>query len=361
MKKILVVASMLGNDGTSQFIAYFVNDFSRRKNVKLKLMFFREVEPRLLEKIHSDVEIKVLGIKSNIILGLPRIIFNICKEKPNFCLLSFTQLVLLGFATPLFHLFGIKTYLRDTIIPSLFHKNLTKLQKIFYVLAYRFLDKIICQSKDMQSDLTKNWGVDVQKTVVINNPIDIEAFKSKVGNCPIELKDKTCFTFVAAGRLAEQKGYDIIIDRFSELPKPLNCKLLILGSGELQEKLEQKIEQKQLQENIILLGYRNNVPSYLFYSDALLLSSRYEGFPNIVLEANAIGKPVFSNACKGGLNEIVLQGKNGILCDFENPKDFVKGFKKFTNMKFSADEIVHLVKDRYEIKKILDVYLQVFS
>ena len=87
-----------------------------------------------------------------------------------------------------------------------------KLNKI----AYSRYDCIIAQSNDMKNDIINNWGGKSDNIFVINNPIDINMIQSRVGDCPKELKEKKIFTFVSAGRLAHQKGYDIIIICFSD-------------------------------------------------------------------------------------------------------------------------------------------------
>ena len=85
----------------------------------------------------------------------------------------------------------------------------------------------------MFDDLSTNWRCDKDKMMVINNPVDINSVNNSVGDCPQELLDKHIYTFIAAGRLAYQKGYDIIIERMSEMKSNLNFNLLILNLDSL--------------------------------------------------------------------------------------------------------------------------------
>ena len=361
MKKILIIASTLGRDGTSRFITHFANGISKNKEFHVSLLFFRPVEAIFLERINSDVEVKSLNINGKLWNKYLSIIISILRQKPYFCILGFHQLLYMSFLTPLFHLFDIRLLVRDTIIPSLFHSKSKSLERMLLKKAYQFVDYIIVQSKDMQKDLIANWGVCIDKTILVNNPVDTIKLNSKEYDCPEELKDKSVFTFIAAGRLTYQKGYDIIIDRMHEMQPKVPFRLLILGSGELEDKIKKKVQDYNLGDNIQLLGYRNNVVPYLFHSDALLLCSRYEGFPNIVLEAQAIGKPVFSNSCLGGINEIIINGKNGWVCNFEDSNSFKAGLEMFFQNNYSNDEIKNMTYSRYDISFIMDSYLSILK
>ena len=212
----------------------------------------------------------------------------------------------------------------------------------------------------MQDDLENNWGCSRSNLVLINNPVDVDAVREKVVGCPKELEKKELFTFVAAGRLTYQKGYDIIIKRMAELKEHLNFRLLILGAGEQYDILNELISKNELNNFVKLLGYKNNIADYLWYSDALLLCSRYEGFPNIVLEANALGQPVFTNNCPGGLNEIIIDGINGCFCDFEKQEEFEEGLQKFFSLKFDKNRITDATRERYNIDVIIAKYIDFF-
>lgn len=360
MIRILIVASMLGKDGTSRFITHFANGMSKYEDFKISILFFRPVDSVFLSKLDNNVDVKCLNISGKLWLSVVPILTTILRKKPNFCILGFHQLLFMGLLAPLFHIFGVRIMIRDTIIPSLFHQNINKLYHKLSICAYQSFDNIIVQSNDMQNDLVNNWGVNIKKTILINNPVDTVQINSRIYDCPDELKNKNIFTFVSAGRLTYQKGYDIIIERMHEMQPNIPFKLLILGSGELEHELKERIANYQLEDNISFLGYHDNVASYLFYSDALLLSSRYEGFPNIVLEAQALGKPVFSNSCLGGINEILINGENGWVCQFEDRIEFVDGLKKFFQSSFSPDYIRNLTSSRYDKSTIIEKYASVF-
>lgn len=356
MRTVLIIASMLGKDGTSRIITYLANGFSNRKDVSIRLLFMRSVEKEMLSGLNSNVIVDCLKIKGSLLLSAFTVIKTILSIRPDILMVGFHQLLWLSTLSSLFHKYKIKLFLRDTIIPSLFHQDANFIVKKLNKIAYSRYDCIIAQSNDMKNDIINNWGGKLDNIVVINNPIDIKMILSRVGDCPKELKEKKIFTFVSAGRLAHQKGYDIIIKRMAEMNPNLRFKLLILGSGELEGALKKQIEENHLENHVELLGYRKNVSDYLYYSDALLLSSRYEGFPNIVLEAQAIGRPVFSNTCLGGINEIVIDGENGLTCNFEDTQEFKRAIEQFLNMEFDSERIKDMTNSRYNMLTILEKY-----
>ena len=361
MRTVLIIASMLGKDGTSRIITYLANGFSQRKDVSIRLLLMRPVEKDMLSALKEDVIVDCLNIKRSLFFSSLTVLKTIIRIRPDILLVGFHQLLWLSILRFLFHKYKIRIFLRDTIIPSLFHKEDSFLLKKLNKLAYRRYDCIIAQSNDMKNDIINNWGGDSDKIVVINNPIDIKMIQSGIGSCPKELKEKKVFTFVSAGRLTYQKGYDIIIDRIAEMLPHMQFKLLILGSGELEEELKNRIKDNKVEDYVNILGYRTNVCDYLFYSDALLLSSRYEGFPNIVLEAHAIGKPVLSNACLGGINEIIINELNGVTCDFMKQQEFKNAIDRFLQIKFDPEKIIAMTDSRYNMSTILEKYACVFN
>ena len=337
MIKVLVVASLLGRNGTSRFIIYFANYFANQPGFHVSLLFFRTVESEYRSKLDKNVEVNCLGIKGKLWKHIFKIIKEIIRIKPNYCVIGFHQFIYLSYFKEILKYNGIKLLLRDTIITSLFHKNIGRIHCMLLKCAYKKYDALIAQSIDMQTDLVKKWGVKKSKIYLINNPIDISLMNNAQYECPAELKRKEVFTFVAAGRLTYQKGYDIIIKRLSEIKDSIPFKLIILGSGGLEADIKQLIISNHLGNVISLIGYRTNVSAYLYFSDALMLCSRYEGFPNIVLEAQSLGKPVFANNCPGGINEIVKNGQNGWSCDFDDKESFQRGLSEFMRCQFSSN------------------------
>ena len=362
MKTLLVVTDHIGQDGTGRFLTYLVNELTKTNQVKVKFLIFHRDESAFNSYLDKCVEVIYLDLSKRIRYSLLRIVKTIIGIKPDYCLYGYTQLLWLGFFTSYMHRNGIKVYFRDTIIPSLYHADENRVLTWFNKMAYQQFDTIVAQSVDMRYDLITNWGCDPRKVILINNPVKVDEVNSKASKvCPIELIDKTIFTFVAAGRLDSQKGYDIVISRMAAMKDKLSFRLFILGNGHLFEQIKQLIDINGLSDYVKLLGFKKNATTYIKHADALLLSSRYEGFPNVVLEALALGKPVFTNNCPGGINEIIKDGINGFTCNFEDQIAFEEGLCNFLNYQFDSSTIISDTRQRYDASIIMQKYQNIFS
>ncbi len=186
----------------------------------------------------------------------------------------------------------------------------------FWRWAHRFFygrfDTIVCQSGYMQEDLIANFGLSPAKTIVINNPVDSErilhlaAAQNSVELFGAETKSAGTgiINLVAVGRLVEVKGFDLLITALA-LVGNRAMHLTLLGEGPLKQKLQALTVQLGLEEQVRFAGFKKNPYTYIANADAYVLSSHYEGFPNVVLEALACGTPVIATPAVGGAKEIL--------------------------------------------------------
>lgn len=161
-----------------------------------------------------------------------------------------------------------------------------------------------------------------EKGVVIPNSIAAKTIEIEYA---AELFFKYC---IAVGRLVKLKQFDKLIDTYctSDLPKR-GIHLVILGKGEEKERLEKQIDCLQMSKFIHLLGFKNNVFSYVTNAKFLVLTSKYEGFSMVILEALFAGTPVVSFDCETGPGELVQNEHNGLLVknqDFKALQDAIE-------------------------------------
>lgn len=176
----------------------------------------------------------------------------------------------------------------------------TQLVKRFY----RRLDHIICQSVAMQHDLADNFGIPRDKLTVIHN-----AVSEKQDTSPANGREP--YTFITVARLSEEKGLERLIDAVAKLPFSFNY--YIIGSGPLQQSLAQLVQLRKLQDKVFLIPEKEEPFRGMEAADLFLSGSYYEGFPNAVLEATALGIPVIAFPGEGGTAEIIMNGVNGYL------------------------------------------------
>lgn len=170
----------------------------------------------------------------------------------------------------------------------------------------RFSDCVVTLTKEDQETFQNYFG---KKHCIaqIYNPIELEQVKHEY--------DEMSNTIVSVGRLAKQKGFDYLID-VAELVfrRHPDWKWLILGEGDEREFLETKIAEKKLSQ-IKLVGRVNDVGAYLREAAMFVLTSRYEGFPLVLIEAKANLLPIVSFKCKTGPSEMIQDDVNGFLVD----------------------------------------------
>jgi glycosyltransferase involved in cell wall biosynthesis len=131
---------------------------------------------------------------------------------------------------------------------------------------------------------------------------------------------------IAVGRLTYVKGFDILLKAFKIVNNKIpNTYLTILGDGELKLELENQAKTLNINNNISFVGFENNPYPYFFYSDTYVLSSRWEGFPNTLLEALACNAKVVATDCKSGPREILKDNKYGILVPTEDYVSLAEG------------------------------------
>lgn len=206
-----------------------------------------------------------------------------------------------------------KYYRRDAAA-TIFAKCMAILGDIIdYNICIKKYDKIVILSKE---DKERNWKKDA-KVVVIPNPLTANV-----------TKQSTCSEkrVIAAGRLAYQKHFDALIDAWYIVHKAhTDWQLDIWGDGTEKEALQNQINQYGLQDTVQLKGYAQNVIEKMHNYSIFALSSRFEGFGLVILEAMANGVPVVSFACPCGPKDIITDGKDGILIPHENTELLAQG------------------------------------
>ena len=181
-------------------------------------------------------------------------------------------------------------------------------------LTYSAADLVVATSNGVAEDLTKNFGVSPDSIQIVPNPVDLETVRARAGE-PAELGPPGDGpVIVAAGRLADAKNYPLLIDAVGVLRQSINARLFILGQGELEPMLRQHIAERGLADAVTLLGFHRNPWKFIARADVFALSSHYEGFGNVLIEAMAVGVPVVATA-SAGTRDIVDDGVDGVLVE----------------------------------------------
>lgn len=184
-----------------------------------------------------------------------------------------------------------------------------------------FTSMIIVNSRSAEEFLKKKERINPNKIKTIYNGIDLSLFEY-ISDNPLKTRysiPDSCIVIGIVGRLVEQKGHEFLFKALSEIHQK-GWKLLIIGEGILRESLFRLSEELGISQNIVWVGTSNEVSAFMKMFDFLVLPSLWEGFPNVILEAMAAGKPVIATDV-GENNIMVINNKTGFLVP---PRDIVQ-------------------------------------
>ena len=137
---------------------------------------------------------------------------------------------------------------------------------------------------------------------------------------------------VCIGRLTRQKNFSFLIKNFALMKKKYkDYKLIIIGDGELKDKLISQIKKFNLYEDVILIGHQRNIYKFLKYAKAFVLSSLWEEVGFVMVEAASCNVNIIASDCKNGPEEFLVNGKGGFLFENNNSESLNKAFDKFIN------------------------------
>lgn len=186
-----------------------------------------------------------------------------------------------------------------------------KREKFLQKRSYKNIDKIVAISQNTYNSIIDVFPEYKEKTTIINNSFDFEDIIKKSKDKISILKNK--FTILFAGRFDENKNPLLLIEIAKKLKdKNLNFEMWLIGKGELQEKLEEKIAMCNLENECKILGYQKNPYPYFAKADMIILCSKSEGFPTVLAEGLVLGKPFVSTKV-GGIEELSDDGQCGIV------------------------------------------------
>ena len=190
-----------------------------------------------------------------------------------------------------------------------------KLLPWFMRILYPLADVVIAVSNDVKSDLVSCIALADQKVVVINNPVvDAELYSmSEAETNHPWLEQKSDPVILSVGRLTKQKDFDSLIRAFANYVHNRTAKLIILGEGEERHNLEALVKDLNLTGKVSMPGFVSNPFSFMKKADLFVLSSLWEGQPNALIQALALGTPTVSTDCPGGSREILRNGEYGSL------------------------------------------------
>ena len=216
-------------------------------------------------------------------------------------------------------LFNVKVIIRSNSAPFGWSKNIIK-KKIFKIVL-SLADKIMVNSIDFKRDLKNEFKVN---SVCIYNPLNREQIV-KLSNEKIKkIYKKNCLKIINVGRFVDQKNQIILLKALNLIKKQLNFQAILIGKGILKKKMKNYINENNLNNLIKLINFKKNPFPYIKQADLFILTSSFEGLPNVLLESLVLNKFIISSNCRTGPREILLSGKGGDLFKIGDYKKLAK-------------------------------------
>lgn len=216
-------------------------------------------------------------------------------------------------------------------------KGLKKnLSKFFYVLISYLSGHLVSVSKGLESELKSILFINKKSISTIYNAlydsVKIRKPKNKNINSPLNI--------IASGRFTEQKNFIFLIEVFKKYVSLVpDSKLILLGDGPLKNELEKAVKDNCLCDKVVFAGFVNDVDLYLKDADVFVLTSLYEGFGIVLIDAIKNGIPVVSINCEHGPKEIIESTKYGYLIDDYNVDYFIECFFELNKLEFDENKI----------------------
>ncbi|MBI3378784.1 MAG: glycosyltransferase [Nitrospirae bacterium] len=335
MKKILFVIPTLSGGGSERVMVHLIRNIDRSKFNPCLVLF--EKKGQYLEDLPSNIQIFELkkggykyGFQWLILFKLRKLIE---KQKPDIILsfMWYTNLIALIARSLSKSKCRIAVSERYGLLISHEGWLIELLRRQVIRFFYPKANLIIVNAKEMGIQLRKMLNISENKIAVIYNPVDLKKINQLCIKDAHHLWYKEQIPIITAvGRLTLQKGFTYLLKavRILLLSEGIQCRLVILGRGPEQERLEKLAVELGINTNVEFFGFQTNPYKYLARSTVFVLSSLYEGFPNVLLEAMALGIPSVATRCPTGPDEIITEGVDGILVPSADEKAIADAIKK---------------------------------
>ncbi len=349
-KKILLITQGVNDGGAQKIIGELATE--QDKNLNIKYLCIGD-KPKNFNKFKN-----IIFTNNNRMRGSFYKCLSVINEfRPDVVMSTLTSVDLFVYALQICSKKKFKHIIRLSVVITSHYSQYYYFPITNFVLKLLFAnaEKLVCMSDDMISDLKKNYQINSQKIEKIPNFIKINKSEIKTIN-----KQEKKIKFICVGRIHHQKGYDILIEAIKFTNKKFKIDIYGWGDKNLLNKYAELINKNNFRDCINFKGRRDIHPRIIRKYDALILPSRYEGFPNVAIEAMSVGIPVLALPFKGGINEIIKTGRNGTLAKGMHPKDLAKIISNFDKRIYKSSAIIKSIS-LFEKNKVLKKYFQLLK
>lgn len=226
--------------------------------------------------------------------------------------------------------------------------------------SYRFADAVIAVSDEVAARVRAVPGVRPERVHVVHNPSwspEIEKRATEPVDHPW-LGEADPPAILAVGRLDRQKDFETLLRAFALLSEGREARLIILGEGPLRRDLDSLIRQLGLEEKVSMPGFVENPFAFMARASVFAMSSRHEGFPNVLVEAMSCGTPVVSTDCPSGPADILEDGRYGPLVPVGDAVALAEAIGMTLDRPLPA-EVLKARAQEFSVEKAADAYLRI--
>lgn len=311
----------LNGGGAEQVMVNLARGFADR-GLQVDLVLAK-AEGCHMDEVPKDVQVVDLGAK-RVLCSLPGLVRYLRRERPNVMLSAMDHANLVALCAK--KLAGVSTRVVVSVhcTPSLEIANMQgfrarlmpHLEKLFYPWA----NTVVAVSEGVADDLVQLTGLLRNKLRVIYNPTITPELLSRAEEPLVHpwFQPGEPPVILGAGRLTASKDFLMMIQAFALVRRERPARLIILGEGEERPRLEALVQELRLGQDVALPGFVNNPYKYMKHAGIFVLSSKYEGFGLVLVEAMTCGTPVVATNCPSGPAEILKGGKWGRLVPVGN-------------------------------------------
>lgn len=365
MKKIVIVTPSLGDGGAERVAVNLANWLVNRRYFDVHLVAFFSVDD-YKHDLHHNVRLHQLGVGRSLFALLP-LVKTLRVLAPEVILSSTLDTnIVTGIAS--FFVKHKKLLFRETN-PHNIQKTFGLIRRLKYkvlmLASYSRCNHVIANSSDTAKSLIKLRVVKKEKIHVIGNPVLPPDYAHRLRE-PADhrwLDDPEIKVVVTAGRLHYQKNHLLLVRAFAHVIREVPmARLIILGRGPEGAAIDSEISALELRECVELVGFKKNPLPYLSRSSLFVLTSRWEGFGNVVVEALAAGLFVIATECDGGVKDILEGGDYGITVPNYNADALARAIIESLSedKKYDRSRLPSRANE-YSVEKISERYLELLQ
>jgi len=333
------------------------------QGIKVDLVLVRAEGP-YLSQVPSQVRIVSLGNR-RMLLSLPALVRYLRSQRPTAMLCGQDDINVVALwmrqlaRVPTRMVVSVHNHLsRESQYTTKFKRRLIPYLVRWF---YSWADAIVAVSRGVAEDLV-DLGLPKDLIEVIYNPIVTPEMAEKVRE-PLAhpwFSPNQPPVILGVGRLEQQKDFPNLIRAFAQVQQQCPARLMILGEGSERKYLENLVQELQLTQSVAFPGFVDNPYAYMAQASVCVLSSIWEGFGNVLVEAMAAGTPVVSTDCESGPAEILADGKYGKLVAVGDTGGLAAAIASTLATPQNAATLRYRATD-FSVEKALAQYMQVLQ